>query len=356
MGSTPEGSFPAVAGLIIAFGDVMHVVMRALPPASLAPPVLGIAMLAVLAPIFSPACRCGERHPGVAPGKHREKPPAGADAGPEPAEVPAATGLLIVVIDAVRADALGCYGYERGISPNIDALAAESIVFERFYSSSPWTLPAFGTLLTGVSPPVHGLKLERDVGRGESGSRPAAGKPKKRRIRVINPALETLPEILGDVPSFAVVNNHFLHPKHGFDRGFDSYDQEPAGFAGYRRAEETTRAAMEKLRDLSGGPFFGLVHYFDPHVPYDPPEPFASRFGMGRKGRVDNRSYRQFMSIRRGGLQLRQAEKLYLRGLYDGEIAHADHWFGRLVDFLRDDGLLESTWLIVTAEIGRAHV
>jgi arylsulfatase A-like enzyme/Tfp pilus assembly protein PilF len=214
--------------------------------------------------------------------------------------------VLLISIDTCRADYLGCYGYSRKITPNIDALAEESILFENTYSPVPITLPAHSSMLTGTIPPYHGVHDNSDYRLGESN--------------------ETLAEILhkNRFTTGAVISAFVLHSKFGLSQGFDYYNDgiEKRGNAdGFdeRKGEDSNRFAFEWLDKHKSERFFLFLHYFDPHQPYTPPEPFASEF-------QDN--------------------------LYAGEIAYTDSCIGRIIKKLKELGLYESTLIIITADHG----
>ncbi|TMA36511.1 MAG: hypothetical protein E6J87_00440 [Deltaproteobacteria bacterium] len=169
----------------------------------------------------------------------------------------------IIVVDTLRADHLGFYGYSRPTSPALDALAAQGLVFERAYSTSPWTLPSFGSLLTGRPPSEHlaGLRVTVD------------GVPS---FTPLSKAMPTLAELLGIHywATGAVVNNAFLTARSGIARGFDHYDYDESD----RRADASVDAALAWLAGRGDQHFFLLLHLFDPHLPYDAPPPFRDRF------------------------------------------------------------------------------
>jgi arylsulfatase len=225
--------------------------------------------------------------------------------------------VLLITIDTLRADHLGCYGYRRATSPRIDRLAAEGALFERAFTSLPRTTQSIASLMTGRFPRNHGA-------RGLFSFLPAANL--------------TLAEILGGegYATGAIASNFFLRPGRGFEQGFDRFDNPPRRWDG-NSAEEVTAAALEWLRDLPPAtPFFLWVHYLDPHWSYLPGAPYDRAFstdpvpeltlyddlrtGRLTKGQVifDNR------------LDARQAE--HVRALYDGEIARTDAAISPLLD------------------------
>lgn len=217
--------------------------------------------------------------------------------------------VLLVSLDTTRADRLGCYGHPAQATPNLDALARDATVFTRALSSNPMTAPAHSTMFTGTSPLVHGL--HRNNLRLDDGNVTLAERLRERGLRTA-----------------AVVGAVVLDSQFGLDQGFDDYldefrEERHAGTLKYteRRAEEVSDEAIAWLERYGREPFFLFVHYFDPHAPYEPPAPFASRFGTDR---------------------------------YLGEIAYTDHHLGRVFEALRRLGLWESTLIVVTADHGES--
>jgi arylsulfatase A-like enzyme/Tfp pilus assembly protein PilF len=214
--------------------------------------------------------------------------------------------VLLISIDTCRADYLGCYGYQHKTTPNIDAIAKQSIVFENVISPIPLTLPAHASMLTGTIPPYHGVHDNFDYWLDDSHV--------------------TLAEILKGhgFATGAVVSAFVLDSKFGIKQGFDSYHhdfgEEPAGGrAKERKGQETSSLAVKWLEKHKADRFFLFVHYYDPHRQYDPPEPFASQF-------ADN--------------------------LYAGEIAYTDYCIARVIQKLKDLGLFDSTLVVITSDHG----
>jgi arylsulfatase A-like enzyme len=222
--------------------------------------------------------------------------------------------VVLVTLDTVRADRMGFLGSTRGLTPALDALAREGVVFEQASAQAPLTTVSHATILTGTHPPFHrvqdfGLPLPAAV-----------------------PYLPALLKAAGYATA-AFVGSIVLDPKGeiapGFGRGFDVYD---AGFerrrdgadpyeTKERRGAEVVARALAWLDRRPPGPFFLWVHLYDAHDPYDPPEPFASRHAKAR---------------------------------YDGEIAGVDAAAGRLLDGLRARRLLDGALAVVTADHGES--
>jgi len=227
---------------------------------------------------------------------------------------PQPPNVILITLDTVRADRVGFLGSQRGLTPNLDALARQSVVFTHAYSQVPLTTASHATILTGTYPQFHqvndfGVPLATDV--------PYA--PDILRARGYHTA--------------AFIGSLVLDPTArsapGFDRGFETFD---AGFhrrrpgenryqAIERRGGEVVSHALAWLSLHPRGPFFIWVHLYDAHDPYDPPEPYKSR---------------------------------YASAPYDGEIAYADSAVGKLLSQLRVRGLYEGALIAVMADHGEA--
>ena len=215
--------------------------------------------------------------------------------------------VLLISIDTCRADRISCYGFDGGTTPNIDAVARDGVLFTRAYSTNPTTLPAHCSLFTGTTPLEHGVHANEYYRLADS--------------RV------TLAEILQEkgFQTAAFVGAFVLDASFGLDQGFHTYDDELSGGA-YRRlkynerpADQVSARAVDWLDQHGADPFFLFLHYFDPHPPYQPPEPFASR---------------------------------YPEAPYAGEIAFTDHCIGGVIAKLKSLGLYDSTLIIITSDHG----
>jgi len=245
--------------------------------------------------------------------------------------------VVLITIDTLRPDRLGCYGYDRKTSPHIDALARQSTLFERAYTSLPRTTQSIGSIMTGRHPRSHGA-------RGLFSSLPAVNR--------------TLAEILSEAgyETAAVVSNTFLRPGQGFEQGFDRYDN-PERRWDADSAEEVTAAASAWLDSRSGGgSFFLWVHYLDPHWRYEPPPPLDSTFDPDFAGPFTVYSDLDAGRLTKGQVifedvvPARQAE--HLKALYDGEIARTDAAVGVLLKRL--ERVPESLLLVLTADHGES--
>ena len=246
-----------------------------------------------------------------------------AACGPEPVRRPS---VLLVTLDTTRPDHLGCYGHAGGTSPSLDALAAESEVYDDALSTSSWTLPAHASLFTGQVPTRHQARYDE---RGPLVLTQAIEGPFERyRVRGLRKDAVTLAQILGEhgYATAAVVAGPWMKPVFGLDRGFQSYDAAGIREVNGRPANEVTDAALAWLGERDAVPFFLFLNYFDPHAPFDPPAGWRP--------------------------ELRPVIGNDLVALYDLEIRFMDEHFGRLLAALRARGLWDDLLVIVTADHG----
>ncbi len=243
--------------------------------------------------------------------------------------------LVLLVIDTLRADRLGTYGYGRETSPILDALAARGVVFERAFAPSPWTWPSTASLLTGLDPPEHGVL--------DFTSCWLAGE------------LRTLAEHLRDA-GFATAAgsaNPLVIAGKNFHRGFDEFHE-------VHRADAWKVLARVEPWLRARGPerFFLYLHLFEPHAPYEPRSdthaPWLDGVSAPEGWRRD--AVAQILRRRYSGevIDGRQLERLveHASDLYDGEIATVDRALGDLVALLTELGVLERTLIAVTSDHG----
>jgi arylsulfatase A-like enzyme len=237
-----------------------------------------------------------------------------------------------VSVDTLRPDHLGCYGYPRPTSPAADALAREGTLFEDVTSPSPWTLPAHASLLTGLYPSRHGLKAHD---------------------RHLPTRLSTLASILGKrgFLTAAVVNSHNLSPRFGLDRGFQEflYVEEDV-----RRREPTRRIvdqALEWLGRHRDRRMFLFVHTYDVHSDYASLPEHEREFVAPYRGPADGTT-EQLIAHREGRQKLSVGDAPHLIDLYDAGIRQWDDELGRLTAFLRTQGMLDETLLVLTSDHG----
>ena len=232
-----------------------------------------------------------------------------------PARKPA-PNVIIITIDTVRADHLGCYGSAYIETPTLDALAHDGIVFEHAISQVPLTWPSHAVILTGTYPFQNGVQ-------------DFTGQPLAPQFRSVAQAFK-----LQGYATGAVVSAFVLDRSWGLARGFDFYDdafsakafqQKDIGLVDRKAGESVTHALnwlnQEGPQKTPRRPFFFWLHLYDPHSPYDPPEPYRTQY----------RSH-----------------------LYDGEIAYADHELGRLITWLKRNQLYDHTLIIFLSDHGES--
>ena len=225
--------------------------------------------------------------------------------------VKSAPNVVLITIDTLRSDHLGCYGYTQIKTPNIDGLAADSTRFERAYTVVPVTLPSHTAMLTATYPMLSGM---HDFSANKLGS----------QQMTLASVLKQAGYATGAVVASAVLDSRF-GLNQGFDFYYDHFD--------FSRLEESNLDEMERpgnvvadqaldwLGENSQKKFFLWMHLYDPHYPYRPPEPYARE---------------------------------YADRPYDGEIAFADEQVGRLLRFLKDKGVYQNTVIVLSGDHGES--
>ena len=264
---------------------------------------------------------------------------------------PEMPNVLLIVVDTLRADHLGAYGYSRPTSPNIDRLAEQGVVFEQAISQAPWTAASMASLMTGLYPSVHGLDSGARWGPGQQS---AGGKLPFAVQAALSSSQLTLAEVLrrSGYSTAGFVSNVYVNSIFGFAQGFDVYDDEHRKYSRdiasvKRRGGETTRRVFRWLKGGVQEPFFLFVHYNDPHWPYNPPEPFGAEFVSDYEGELT--PAQTTAVVERQGMPvtgLSKSDLAYIVGLYDGEIQYVDHHVGRLLEKV-DGAQLERDLLVV---------
>ncbi len=285
-----------------------------------------LAILAALAFLAGTVPSCGRKEAG--PGEGRN--------------------VVLISIDSLRPDHLGCYGYRRDTSPNIDRLAARGATFLNAVSTTSWTLPAHISLFTGTDISVHGVAND--------------GLSLHSGIPVLAEALKE-----SGYRTAAFCSSPYLNPAFGFDRGFDTYhntdlekpDFEDTIFLEDRnqwqkvheditspRIEELAADWLDRHRDEK---FFLFLHMWDPHFDFIPPAPYDTLFDPDYQGEI---SPRHFMFNQAINPDMDPRDLEHIIALYDGEIAFTDHHLGRIFDRLEELGLLDRTMIVITGDHG----
>lgn len=244
-----------------------------------------------------------------------------------------APNVILVSLDTLRADHLACYGYSRATSPNLDKLAADSVLFQNTFASSPWTLPSHVSLLTGLDEVNHGVRTLSDK---------------------MNPGLPVLADYLrvrGFVTG-AFTGGGFVHGIYGFSRGFDSFRIEGRVLSN-NGAQTLADSVLPWLENNRRRKFFLFLHTYQIHQPYFSPAPFNKMFldPDAALDRVDPGGLRLNMENRYQPAT--EAQRRNYIGLYDAEIRYTDEaLIGVLVDRLKTLGLYDRTMLVVTSDHG----
>jgi arylsulfatase A-like enzyme/Flp pilus assembly protein TadD len=215
--------------------------------------------------------------------------------------------IIIISIDTLRSDRLPAYGYTKIETPSLDAFRKDAILFERAYSECPLTLVSHASVLTGLLPADHGIRDNLGYN--------------------LNPHVKTIAELLKTkgYATGAAVSAVVLRGDTGIQRGFDAWDDDidldptAISIGKSQRAGDVTRVRAEKwIGQHKAQPFFYLFHIYEPHTPYDPPEPFKSKYGNP----------------------------------YDGEVAAADAIVGRFLDFLKEQDLYDKSTIVLMSDHG----
>jgi arylsulfatase A-like enzyme len=264
---------------------------------------------------------------------------AGCGAGDPPRP-----NILLITLDTVRADRLGCYGHRRETTPHLDRFAESSTRYTRAYAVSSWTLPTHASLFTGKLPTSHGAMY--DVEGPLQFTQGIEGPYDVIRARGLGEGEITLAMLLAEQGYITggIVAGPWMMEVFGLSLGFDSWDDSGITDLNGRRAEEVTRSAVrwldeewlaeDRLDEESDDPFFLFLNYYDPHFPYDPPAEYRTAFTAA-------------------GIEpslLRPMERDNL--LYDSELLYLDAQIGVLLATLEERGLRENTWILIASDHG----
>jgi arylsulfatase A-like enzyme len=244
---------------------------------------------------------------------------------------PRPRNVILYLVDTLRADHLGCYGYSRPVSPHVDAFARQAVTFRHTVAQSSWTRPATVTILTGLLPRTHGVN--------------------GRRNKLSEQAL-TLAEMLQarGYQTAGFVTNGNVARSFGVAQGFETYQLLPGK---HSAATDVNAAAAGWLESgwKRGAPFFLYLHTVEPHAPYSPPAPFRQRFAPEVHDELLTRM-RVFHRLEEGSLAPTPELRRSLLDLYDAEIAANDAAFGELIDLLVRRGLWEDTVVVFVSDHG----
>ncbi|MFC1854216.1 sulfatase [candidate division CSSED10-310 bacterium] len=246
--------------------------------------------------------------------------------------------VILIVLDTVRADTLGCYGNKLGITPIIDAVASEGIRFEQAISSSSWTIPALGSILTGTWPTIHGAFHMGNY------------------MSPLRPEIPTAAEVFKEngFQTFGLANCLNASSVVHFHRGFDIFDDRTTMHELSRRADETIDTSLKWIKKHQKKSNFVLIHIFDPHLYYDPLPGYITKFTQGRDKPAPPLTKAQCLAMRtdHGKNPPLKDDVDYIKGLHYGEINFVDTCLARLINELTKLDLYDQTALVITSDHG----
>ena len=269
--------------------------------------------------------------PDSAPGENSTE---GSAQGSSPPDF-GTPNVLIYLIDALRADHLGCYGYDRPVSPNIDDFAANATVFDHAIAQSSWTKSTVGSIFSGMGPSRHGANTATDI---------------------LPDDIDTLAERVQRIgwQTAGFITNGVVSDLFGFDQGFLTY---------VRLGEDNSSPEIHQLSDRlnteivswlesrdENKPFFMYVHASDPHAPYYPRDPYRSRFAADIPPEIG--LHDRVTALTQARAEVTEHTPDDLLSLYDAEIAFNDASFGSLIQAFEQHGVLDSTLVILMSDHG----
>ena len=242
--------------------------------------------------------------------------------------------LMIILIDALRKDHLGCYGYHRNTSPKIDEFARDAIRFQETISNCSWTSPSIASLFTSLYVSSHGLKTHS-----------------QKSTDILDLGFETLAEILKKhgYTTSAFITNRWIREEFNYHQGFDVFEQV---------AEDITRpiaasvreSVIAWLKNRPKKPFFTYIHFMDVHGPYFSPYPYNTLFTTEKKRALTPQEYNKLRYLRIEG----QRDLNFYISQYDGAIRYCDYHIGKILEYLKEADLYDDSIIIVTSDHGEA--
>jgi len=246
--------------------------------------------------------------------------------------------IIIVGIDTLRADHLGCYGYSLNTSPAIDFIAKNGALFEQAISQSSWTLPSFTSIFTGLYPFNHKVEHQSDI---------------------LNPKVPTLQKTLGSLGYFtaAYTNGGYITKWLDWDKGFDVFVQNnhhgggnhSFSFADYKEQ------LFKFLSQKNLPPFFLFIHSYDCHAYYDSaPEIYRQMFTSNYYKDTNNLKKRRFADyyLKKVADKVTKEDTEHIIGLYDSEIRYFDNLLKEMINLLKKQKLMQNTYIIITSDHG----
>lgn len=252
--------------------------------------------------------------------------------------------VLLIILDATRADRLSLYGHSRPTSPRLDELAAEGVTYDNCFATASWTLPSLSSIFTGKYVRDHGVSSQN---------------------LSLAPRHKTMAEMLQKkgyrTAGFSC--NAWVGEFSALNRGFETFEDVWKGLnssSSDAGAEETNELVLDWIDfETAGKPFFVFINYFEPHFPYRPPVPFDQKFlppGASQREVAEIRSWESprelGVILNAPGYQLSESQIRLIEAQYDGEIAYLDSKVGELVDGLRERKILDNTLVLILADHG----
>lgn len=241
--------------------------------------------------------------------------------------------LLLILLDAARADHLSCHGYPRKTTPNIDALVDEGILFQDTLCEAAYTLASTGTLLTGLPPDMHGVV--------------------SAFFNTLADEVKTFPELAQEKGFFtaAISSNPYFGQKYNYNQGFEQFielflDNDVVD------ADEFVEPFKKLLAEKDERPFLIYLHLREPHYPYRMPAPFIGRYQEDIS--IPSEAYMQEMSRIYQGKIKDFSDFNRLTDAYDENLTFADHVTGQILDHLRAQDLFDETIVVITSDHGEA--
>lgn len=237
--------------------------------------------------------------------------------------------VVLISIDTLRADHLGCYGYPRPTTPNIDKIASEGVRFKNTISQAPYTMSSHMSLMTSLYPSYHRVNRLKES--------------------YLDPKVTTLAEILYNrgYRTIGIVGGGQLSANYGFATGFERFVE----YTDKNDVEEKVDEAIDFLEREKKSNFFLFFHSFRPHAPYTPPPPYDTMFDSTYEGKITG-NIKVINAINAGQIHATQRDVDHLMALYDGEIRQTDDCLGRLFAYLKKTGLDSKTLIVITSDHG----
>ncbi len=268
----------------------------------------------------------------------------GCSAAVAPAEAAPKPNVIVVLVDTLRADHIGTYGYKkRATTPNLDAFAAGGMVWDNAVSQNAWTVPSVASLFTGVDTQAHQTLNFR--------------KGERLATDTIADCHDTMAESFksSGYTTAAFIKSTVISTSHGFSQGFDKFEvvggkDQAWGYS----ARDLNDAALPWLTGQlkAGTPFFAYLHFMDPHSPYKAPEPWYSKYKGTYAGKLDGAHVGLEDAFK--AKTVSAADWEYMLALYDAEIEYWDTEFGRFWKELQAAGAAKNTIVVLVADHGEA--